>query len=182
MTTCLNTGRFLAVSQFGLKTKVAVFRCFCLFIDEANVVRASRNTVLAADTAIRVHRNDSGLAVHMCGTGRTDACAGRILTLLTGNTNVNAFAVASFQFSALRTRRAGYVRTLPLQQQARAPFRQVVGFIASCLAQTAAYALVLIKDHRIVRSGGCSAAAGLSARGAGLRSLRRTFIFRLAAA
>lgn len=89
----------------------------------------------------------------MCGTGRTDAYAGRILTLLTGNTNVNAFAVASFQFSALRTRRAGTCVLCRSSSRRERPLGKSLASLASCLAQTAAYTLVLVKDHRIVQSG-----------------------------
>ena len=88
-----------------MQTEVAVFSNAGLWVDKADVVRASGDAVFAADAFVRVHRHDVGFR---------NANTGRIETLLTRNTNIFAFAVAGLDFSAVRASRSGFSPVLAL--------------------------------------------------------------------
>ena len=79
----------------------------------------------------------------MSGARRADSHARRVLALLAGNANVLAIcSVAALAFDLV---------ALKFQNEARAALGQLVGLIAGLSAVAAANALVLVKDHHIVR-------------------------------
>ena len=97
-----------------MQTEVAVFSNAGLWVDKADVVRASGDAVFAADAFVRVHRHDVGFRIAVSCLCRADANTGRIETLLTRNTNIFAFAVAGLDFSAVRASRSGFSPVLAL--------------------------------------------------------------------
>lgn len=147
-----DAGRVFAVDQFGMQTEIAVFRGFGLRIDKAHVVGAGRDTVLTADASVRIHRDDIGLRVAVRGLSRADADAGRVKTLLTGDADVFAFAVAGFDLSAVRAGFSLGSAVLTLERQTMEPRGQLVCFVAGILALSASDAFVLVKDHHILRT------------------------------
>ena len=77
----------------------------------------------------------------MCRPRRADTNAGRFLALLTRHAGIVAILfIAAVGLDAVE-----------LHQKARSPFRKLVGLIAGNLAFAAANALVLVKDHHVMR-------------------------------
>lgn len=125
-----------------MQAEVAVISNLSFLIDETCIVRASDDAVLAADALVSVHRHNTGLGIAMSSTRRANRHTRCILTLLAGNTDVAAvggvtatFDLAVFQF----------------EQQTRHTLREVIRLVTSDSAVATAYALVLVKDHPIVR-------------------------------
>ena len=127
-----------------MQAEVAIVSGLGLFVDEAHVVGTCHDAVLAADTPGRIHRHDARLGIVMSGAGRAHLCAGGILALLARNADVTAIGLVTavgFELAALQ-----------LQQQTRAALGQLVGLVTGISAVSATDALVLVKDHHIVRA------------------------------
>jgi len=136
-----NARRVFTLREAALEAEVAVFRNFCFLINESHVVGASCDAVLAADALVGVHRDDSRGRIAVRGACRANLDARGVLALLAGYADILALSGR------------GIKRRLTLKRHAKLPCRNVVRFAAGTLAQTAADAFVLVKDHHVVGAG-----------------------------
>ena len=150
-----NTGRIFTVSQFSLKAEVTVFSDFSRWVNEADVVGASRNTVFAAHTSVRIHRDDIRDFISMCSLCRTNTNARCIQTLLARNADVNSFTITRFNLSAVWTGCSGNSRILSFKDHTMNTRRQFINFATRFYTFTASNALVLVEHQNIMRIGSC---------------------------
>lgn len=128
-------GKLAGGEVLGMQAEVAVVGNLGFRVDPAGVVGAGCDAVFAADTAVRIHRDDVGFRIVVAGAGRADLHARRIHALLAGNADVVTFWARH-----------------ALQKHTRAPWGEVICFVAGAFAFAAADAFILVEDHHVVRT------------------------------
>lgn len=128
-------GKLAGGKVLGMEAEVAVVGNLGFRVDPAGVVGAGCDAVFAADTAVRIHRDDVGFRIVVAGAGRADLHARRIHALLAGNADV----------VTVWARHA-------LQKHTRAPWGEVICFVAGAFAFAAADAFILVEDHHVMRA------------------------------
>mgnify|MGYP007122618896 FL=1 len=128
-------GKLAGGEVLGMEAKVAVVGNLGFRIDPAGVVGAGCDAVFAADTAVRIHRDDVGFRIVVAGARWADLHARRIHALLAGNADV----------VTVWARHA-------LQKHTRAPWGEVICFVAGAFAFAASDAFILVEDHHVVRA------------------------------